>query len=273
MRRHNLLTEFLCSAWDIVSGPPSRELPEWGLLPGHYGELYRGHSLGRLSRAWWLLRPTYRVMMNRHRLLTPQMSARCASLAGAWLKEERRAGTPADLALDRLHRYARMEGWISQCHPIEALGFPSFALLSCVSTRAHYEAQSQAERERPSVHYALTRRAHDELWRVPFANTPWPSSLYEGEEKLPPPALKGGGRELGYQMRMWREQGAELGAWLLSTPPSSELWRVISKRHLEAKLKRMSTHPQPQGIKSLMCACALKLALEEPLQPVKLRRA
>ena len=273
LRRHNHLTEYLCSAWDIVSGPPNHQLPTYSLLPGHMGELYRGHALPVLSRAWWLLLPVYKTFMNRHKLLTDEMASRCASLGLAWHERERQAGVPVELARDRLHRHARMNGWISQCHPIEGLGLPSFALLSCVSTRAHYEAQTLAERERPSVHYALMRRVDEELWRLPLANKGWPEALYRGEAMSPAPPLTGGGQELGYQMKLWGEQGAELGAWLLDTPASSELWRVISRERLQAKLKRVERSPHPQDIKSLMCACGIKLALSEPLRPVKLKRA
>jgi len=275
LRRHNHLTEHMMSAWDIlVSGSPSALLPSRALMPGHYGELYRGHAYPVVSRSWALVRGLYLSgpFLNRHGLLQPELVERYRGLSARWLDEERASGGPAELAFDRLHRVTRMEGWISQSHAVESLGYPSFALLPCVTTRAHYEASSLQTRQRPSVHHALMRRVDDELWRLPLAS-PWPRALYRAESRAPEPPVSGEGAGLGYQCTLWSEQGAQLSEWLLSTPAESELWRVIRRERLIAKLSQVERSLDPQKVRALMCVCGLKVSLSEPLSPVQFRRS
>ena len=119
------------------------------------------------------------------------------------------------------------------------------------------------------------RQVDDELWRLPFAKSTWPRQLYRYTDPHLhlPSAIQGPGAILGYQAQIWREQGGDLREWLLDTPASSEFWRVINAQKLTQRLNEVSTHPNmTKVIKSLMCACAIRLALTEPLRPVQLRR-
>lgn len=274
LRRHNFLIEYLCSAWDIISGPESLKLEDYSLISGHYGELYRGHAKRFFSHTWPTLKWYYQSNkgIDRHSLLTKSLIDRYAQLSKAWFKKRSEEGIKSNLALDDLHRHTRMEGWATQCRQVEALSLPSFAPLACVSSRAHYEALSLAERERPSVHFALTRMADEDLWRFPFAKKGWPKSLTQGERETPSPPSMGGGTELGYQMKLWRAEADQVSSWLLDRSPQHALWLICDRQKLERKLNLARSRPNAQIVKSIMCVCALKLALDEPLSPAQFSR-
>ena len=274
LRRHNFLVEYLCSAWDIMSGPETLKLDDYALITGHYGELYRGHAKRIFSLSWPTLKWHYtsRGGVDRHSLLTREMIQRFSALGGAWLDEQRSTGMRSDFALDDLHRHARMEGWATQCRQVEALGYTSFAPLACVTTRAHYESLSLREREEPTISFALIRQADEDLWRLPFAKKAWPASLTHDEQHTADAPCVGGGAELGYQMKLWLAEVDELSAWLLDSPPQHPLWSVCDRDKLTRKLSATRAKPTAQSVKSIMCACALKLALDEPLAPSRFSR-
>lgn len=275
-RRHNFLVEHMVNAWDLKDGGEDLILRETGVLPGHYGELYRSHALPALSRSHWLLKGVYRThtYMDRHHLLTPAALNACIASGSAWLQAQQRHDPRASFTLDALHRAARMERWVSQTQQWEGLGGPSICLLACARARSVYDALPLSDRLAPRVHFELMRRVDDRLWRLPFGTHRWPHRFYNALD-LPAPGAPtgGGGNELGHQMRLWAREGAELCAWMLDAPPSSPFWDLVSRPKLLKKSQRTLREPSPQPVKGLLAAAALKLSLEEPLTPARLKRA
>jgi len=275
-RRHNFLTELLVNAWDLKDGGEALALREAGVLPGHCGELYRSHALPLLSRSSALLRAVYHThaYMDRHRLLTPELLDACVARGGEWLRAQQARDPRPSFTLDALHRAARMERWVSQTQQWEGLGGPSVCLLPCARARAVYDALPLADRVAPRVHFELMRRVDGALWRLPFGTHRWPARFYESLG-LPAPGAPtgGGGNELGYQMRLWAQEGAALCAWMLDAPAHSPFWELVSRPKLLKKAARTLRAPHPQPVKGLLAAAALKVALEEPLTPARLRPA
>ena len=275
-RRHNFLVEHMVNAWDLKDGGEELALRATGVLPGHYGELYRSHALPLLSRSHLLLRTSYRTQtyMDRHNLLTPEMIHACVRSGSAWLAAQQVADPRPSFTLDALHRATRMERWVSQTQLWEGLGGPSVCLLPCARARSVYDALPLADRVAPRVHFELMRRVDDRLWRLPFGTHRWPARFYQ-ELRLPAPGAPtgGGGNELGYQMLLWAQEGAALCAWMLDAPSSSPFWDLVSRPKLLKKAQRTLLKPSPQPVKGLLAAAALKVALEEPFTPARLRRA
>ena len=274
LRRHNYLTEYLCSAWDIMSGPESQQLENYGAVSGHFGELFRGHAYQFMSRSWSTLIGYYRShrSIDRHTLLSHELICRYAQLSQDWLASRRSDGVKSDFALDELHRHARMEGWATQCRQVESLGYPNFAPLACVSTRANYEALPMKDRERPTIPFNIIRQVDDCLWRIPFAKKSWPKSFMRREKVSLIPPMRGGGTELGYQMKIWQAEVDDLSDWLLNGRSDHPFWIVCDREKLKHKLLSTRKRPTSQRVKSLMSACAVKLALDQPLTPVQLSR-
>jgi hypothetical protein len=192
----------------------------------------------------------------------------------AWVSAQQAADPRPSFTLDALHRATRMERWVTQTQQWEGLGGPSVCLLACARARSVYEALPLADRLAPRVHFELMRRVDDRLWRLPFGTHRWPARFYE-PLNLPAPAapIGGGGNELGYQMRLWAQEGAALCAWMLDAPSSSPFWDLVSRPKLLKKAQRTLLKPSPQPVKGLLAAAALKVALEEPFTPSRLRRA
>lgn len=283
VRRHNFYVEYMVNAWDLKT--PSRDLscPEYGVLPGHYGELYRSHALPVLSWNTKLLKTIYqtRLYMNRHGLLTPQAIKSCVDSGKRWLRGREAQNTPANHLLDELHREARMWRWVSQTQMFESLGYPSICLLADVELRARYAALPLRERLSPRVHFELLRRVDERLWSLPFAEHQWPPRFFKNLQCVhtqqpithkATPACSGGGNELNYQMQMWRHQQKEIIDSLLSTPTDHVFWSMISRLALEKKIQKTTRAPTTQSVKALLCAAAFKIALDEPLQPTQMRR-
>jgi hypothetical protein len=275
LRRHNFLVEYMCNAWDIQSGPFDNSLPRHGLISGHFGEIYRSHFEKWLSHSKHLLQFIYpnHLYNDRYQLLTKEMLRYCQKRATQWLSDHFDAGIHPHVMFDEIHRYARMEGWATQNQNVEGLGWPSLSLLPCVSTRLHYEAQSLAEKRRPTLHYHLTKRVDDQLWRLPFANKSWPLALHKDVYPHPIPSVKGAYHHLGAQLRMWSTQGAELCQFILDTPQNSPFWLVVERHKLERKVKDIKTEVTAKKVKALMATAAISIALTESLEPVGLSRA
>lgn len=274
MRRHNLFVEHLFSAWDLLGGPVDLTFAPRGLLPGHLGELYRSHYHWLMSKSRALITRGYAsaAYADRHGLLNREMMRRCGAVSRAWVQARYREGVKTDFIFDELHRRARQEGWATRAIQVESFGFPSLCLLPCVSARAHYESLPLSARRQPEVHFELTRRVDDELWRLPFAGKSWPATLTARRHEAPTPGLSGQGDVAGYQVRAWRAQGVALSAWLLDSPPSSALWDVIDRDKLKRRLKVLEQSLTPRSVKGILATCAIKLALTEPLTPAQLHR-
>ena len=227
-----------------------------------------------MSRSRLLLRGLYPTAWyaDRHQLLTTQMMRRCGAESRAWVRARYAEGLKTDFIFDQLHRHARQEGWATRAINVESLGLPSLCLIPCVSTRAHYEASPLSSRRRPEVHFELLKRVDDELWRLPFADKAWPRALTRAHNFSPPHPVRGLGDIVGYQVRAWRAEGAQLSEWLLDTPPSSALWEVIDRSKLQRKLMAVASAPSARSIRGLIATCAIKLALTEPLEPSPLHR-
>jgi len=120
------------------------------------------------------------------------------------------------------------------------------------------------------------REVDDQLWRLPFAKNAWPSQLYHQTDPdlILPPAIQGAGAALGYQVQIWKNQGEELRTWLLDTPTSSDFWQIINAHKLMQRLNEARVDPDSKKvIKGLMCVCAIRLALTEPLKAAQQRRS
>ena len=275
-RRHNFFVEYMVNAWDLKDGEEPLTLRESGVLPGYYGELYKSHARPALSRSNLIMRAAYRtdLYVDRHQLLTPNMISSCRRAGGEWLRAQQERDPRPTFTLDVIHRVTSMERWVSQALLWEGLGGPSVSLLPCARSWSVYEALPFADRLAPRLHFELMRRVDDRLWRLPFGSHRWPARFHQ-ELKLPAPGAPtgGGGNELGYQMRLWAQEGAALCAWMLDTPSSSPFWDLVSRPKLLKKAQRTLLKPSPQPVKGLLAAAALKVALEEPFTPARLRRA
>jgi hypothetical protein len=284
LRRHMFHVEHMVNAWDLKVTSPDLSLPHRGVLPGHYGELYRSHALPVISRSGALFQSVYRtkIYMNRHKLLSTSALKGCRAFGVEWLKERRQAGVPSDHLLDELHREARMWRWVSQTQMFESLGHPSINLLPDVELRAKYATLSLRARLDPTVHFELLRRVDRQLWRLPFADHQWPSSFFKGArcihtdspiQERPALRVEGGGNELSYQMRMWDRQGAEIGTFLRAQGAEfDDFYALIDRGALLKKVKNTLKNPHAQAVKGLLQATAIKVALSESLSPYPLKR-
>lgn len=274
LRRHNFFVEYLFNAWDLLSGPKNLSLPSQGLLPGHLGELYRAHYHWLMSRMRLGLTRGYASTWyaDRHHLLTLEMKQYCAHQSRQWILHQYQQGVQNHFIFDELHRHARQEGWATRSIQVENMGFPSLCLLPCVSTRAHYESLPLHARRRPEIHFELTRRIDEHLWTFPFAEKAWPKILTQpfGKEISP---IYGYGDTSGYQIRAWQTQEKELTAWLLDQDQHSLFAKVVDLKKLRLKISKVAQHTTAREVKGLLAACAIKIALEEPLRPFQLHRS
>lgn len=270
LHRHNFLVEYLCNSWDLQSGPQDLKLPDAALISGHFGELYRSHFQKYLSRSLSLMKWVYpsHWYNDRHQLLTEQMLNYTQRKASVWIKSHAQTGMKKSFIFDQIHRYARMEGWATQNQMVANLAYPSFSFLPCVSTRTHYESLTLSERKLPSVHFNLMKQVDDQIWRLPFAKSPWPRALVSDS----PAAITGSCHHLGSQLQLWSKQGQNVIDFLLSCNVNSEFWQVIDRKKLHRKIKNTQTQTTAKKVKALLTATAICLALTEDIRPSQFTR-
>ena len=276
---HLFNVEHMINAWDLKVSPSGFQLPKFGILPGHYGELYRSHALPFLSWHSSLLKGSYQthLYMNRHHLLTPKALDICIQSGLKWIRSRIKESVPSSHLLDELHREARMWRWASQTQGFEGLGYPSINLLPDLDLRAKFASLPLKERLLPRVHFELTRRVDPKLWTLPYANETWPRSWVKAlklktTDFQPQSQCEGKGNEVSGQMQMWKHEKKEIIDFLRSPSSSSTFYEYIDQKAIDLKIQKMQKNPRPQGIKGLLGLTAIKVAFETTLQPFPLKR-
>ena len=277
---HLFYVEHMINAWDLKVPSWSCEFPKMGVLPGHFGELYRSHALPFLSWHPQCLKTIYRthLYMNRHHLLTPHALNLCIQSGLRWIQERVKSHVPASHLLDELHREARMWRWASQTQMFEGLGFPSINLLPDLDLRAKFATLSLKERLSPRVHFELTRRVDERLWTIPYAEQTWPIPWVQdlrlpSTSPSPQPACGGKGNEMSAQMKMWHKEKQEIIDFLLSPSSSSSFSLYIDNKKIKRKIEKTLKEPKPQRIKALLGLSAIKMGFEDSLKAYPLKRS
>lgn len=266
--RHSFFIEYMINAWDLKSGSRQGLLPRFGVLPGHFGELYRSHAHTLHSHTHWTIRAHHnRAKMDRHSLLSNELITYYHERYLAWFKNREVCGVAANHVLDELHREVRMWRWAAQTQMYESLGYPSFNLLPDLKLRASYAHLSLRDRMRPRVHFELMRRVNEELAWLPFAKHQWPKRWAAQLGRAAPMPIQGAGNEVNAQIHMWRREHNEICEFLRAEVSGSPWREVISRDALERRIAFVIAHPTPQYVKGLLGAAAIKYALEHDLTP------
>lgn len=270
--RHSFLIEYMINAWDLKSGSRAQVLPTFGVLPGHFGELYRSHAHQLYSHTHWTIRAHHgRAKMNRHSILSSELVDYYHQQYLDWFKERERCNVAANHVLDELHREARMWRWAAQTQMYESLGYPSFNLLPDLKLRAAYAHLSLRDRMRPRVHFELMRRTDEELAWLPFAKHQWPVAWAKRLGRVAPSPAQGAGNEVNAQIHMWRREQREICEFLLDEVSGSPWRDMVPRDALERRITFVVAQPTPQHVKGLLGAAAVKYALERDLTPHPLR--
>ena len=278
VKRHLFHVEHMVNAWDLKTTSTDLYLEPLGTLPGHYGELYKGHALPVLSWNQTLLRKVYAstIYMDRHQLLTQKSIQSCIKRGLNWMDKQVQNGVTSIHMLDELHKEARMCRWVSQTQMFEGLGFPSINLLTDINIRAKYNTLSLRERQKARVHFELTRRIDDRLWTIPYADYQWPDqwvkALQLPQDLLPQAPCGGKGGEVSAQMQMWARESHEIIDFILSPSQVSEFYHYFDREKIHKKVKRTQAKPHPQAVKGLLGLAAIKMGVESPLLAYPLRR-
>ena len=263
--RHSFMIEYLINAWDLKSGNATLELPNYGSLPGHFGELYRSHGKHVISHSHRLILLDHLRLgtLNKHKVLGKEASRYYQSRAQDWLAQQK---SPSSLVLDDLHREARMWRWAGHTQMYESLGYPSINLLPDLKLRAGYAQMSLADRLKPTVHFELMRRMDENLAWLPFAKHQWPKSLTKVHNRIAPPPIKGAGNELNRQIHMWRREQEEICAYLMDHQTNRAFFELIDHQALIKRIQFVKNKPTPQHVKGLLATAAIRFALENDLK-------
>jgi hypothetical protein len=265
IQRHNVLSEFGLHPWDLKV---RQDVPAQGAVHGNVGEIYRSHFLPRHMLGWWSVRAKYtstRYIDQNGLLTAPMIEASRRELA-AWVARARDERTPLRAVHDRYHREVRMHRWVGHAQIVDAAASVASNPIPSRGLLTRYLALPLADQRRERVHFELTRRADDWLWRQPFANATW-------HERLAPdahaPPVRGDVLSVSRQMTLWRAHGAELAAWVCS-PGAPRFFHVVAHDKLRALASRLTSHdgdPTQVELKAMLGAAGLRLALESSPSP------
>ncbi len=262
---HNVLSEFGLHAWDLKAR--SGEAP-LGSLHGNLGEIYRSHMLPRHLLGWWSARLKYtsRAYIDQNDLLTEPMIASSRDALSAWVDHARSERTPLSGLHDRFHREVRMHRWVGHAQVVDGAATVSLNPLTSRRLLTRYLALPLTEQRRHRVHFELTRRVDDWLWRQPFANASWGKGLAPGAQAAP---VRGDVLSVSRQMALWREHGRELADWVCS-PGAPGFFHVVAHDKLRALASRLTStdaDPSQVELRAMLGAVGVRVALESSPTP------
>ncbi len=205
---HNAQVELVFGAFDRKGW---HTLARGSTIGGNYGEIFRGHAQLRLGLSADAARRFYASpgWLNRWGLLSPRAHRVLADEMLAWLEPLLTAGVPGLALHDRWHRECRMQRWVGQAMQADGVAHLWLHPLALRTGLARYLALPWLDRQTDRVHFELTRRCDDWLWRQPFARQRWAPHLTLTQWR-PGGVVRGSTTELEPPLRAWQRGGAAI---------------------------------------------------------------
>lgn len=265
---HNFQTEVVFHAWDTKG---SIERKREGVVNGHCGEIFRSHIPLMAKGGWPLMRYKYGSAMwvNRWGLLTKPAFERCRKRQLAEFDRWRDEGTPLTDMQDRWHRECRMQRWLGQALQHDGIGDLSFNPLPGAHLLRRYKQLPVIDRKGHRVHFELTRRVDDWLWRQPFESDTWSRHLLVGQPR-PEPPLKRDFLQILPQFHQYKQIEAELPDFLLN-PRDDGFFQIVDKRGVRRAMDRARRRPTIRRLQFVLGLVGLRAALQGiPVQPFRM---
>ena len=260
--RHLFLTEGLVNAWDLKA-ERSRE-PQIN-LHGNFGEVFRGKLKPYFALGWPVVwaKYTHAKFLNPFGLLKPHLVAQYRGRYVEWMRQQRAHRISALQVNERLHREVRMHRWVGDTMQADSLICLGANIIPGRALYQHYLSLPPHERKGERVHFELTRRADDWLWRQPFANDQWkPWITRERPDPIP-----GSAYALSSQLQIWRREGAALRDWMLS-PGCPALHELLEPQAVQRFVSGLDLQDPPNlHLKTMFILMGIRRLLERGITP------
>ena len=255
---HNAQVELVFGAYDRKGWP---ELARSSTLGGNYGEIFRGHAQLRLGLGADAARRFYTSQgwLNRWGLLSPRAHRALADEMLRWLEPLLAAGVPGLALHDRWHRECRMQRWVGQAMQADGMAHLWVHPLALRQGLARYLALPWLERQTHRVHFELTRRCDDWLWRQPFAHQRWAPNLTLAQWR-PDGMVRGTTTALEPPLRAWQRGGTAI-LDLLSSRRDDGFFDWIDAGAVAAMTERLRRSPSRRDLANAFNLAGLREAL------------
>jgi hypothetical protein len=259
--RHNFQTEHGLHAWDL-KGYQIR--PREVGLHGNYGEIYRSHAILRFAFGWHEIRRKYLALnyLDLYDVMTPEAVDHVRGGITAWLDQKQTEGVRPLALHDRMHRAARMHRWVGQSSQVDGAGGLSANAIPSPSLLQHYLSLSLGQQRLERVHFELTKRPDDWLWRQPFAQAIWARSVVPISSLRPSP-VRTENAPISRQVSLWNAQ-ADTISDLISADGCAEFHDLFDRKKVATLLTKTRKEPTAHHVRAVLGLAGIRRSLEAP---------
>ncbi len=259
--RHNFQTEHALHAWDL-KGYENR--PREIGLHGNYGEIYRSHANLKFVLGWNAVRRKYLATnyLDLYDVMTPVALDHVRGGIATWLDEQQAQGVRPLALHDRLHRAARMHRWVGQSSQIDAAGGFSANPIPSPALMRHYLGLSLVEQQQQRIHFELTKRADDWLWKQPFAQASWPKTVVPLLSSRPSPVTSNT-PTTSRQIGLWFRQKDAISD-LIAGDGGADFHELFDRKKVASLLAKTHKAPNAHHVRAVLGLAGMRRSLEAP---------